>query len=97
MTTEINKEYEAAVKDGYTGTRSEYIASKKKKRNYWSEFGNICLSALIIGALINVCSSSFVDYYIEHKVSKVEHWTIIHLSVVVTLMTLHNVFKRKDA
>lgn len=97
MTTETNKEFEEAVINGFKGTRSEYIASKKNKRDYLGELGNICLTALILGTLINVCSSSFVDYYIEHKVSRVEHWTIIQLSVVASLMTLYNVFKRKDA
>ncbi|ARV77057.1 hypothetical protein PHABIO_426 [Pseudomonas phage Phabio] len=97
MTTEINKEYEAAVAGGYTGTRSEYIASKKKKRDYFNEGLNLLILSGVITLLFSVVGSAFVEHYIDKTSTKLEYWAIVNFSVLVGLLGAHNVFKRKDA
>lgn len=97
MTTEINKEFETAVADGFKGTRNEFIASKKKKRDYFSEIINIVILSAVLTVLISVIGSAFVDYYINHTSSKLEYWGIVNSSVLVAILGAHNVFKRKDA
>lgn len=97
MTTEINKEFETAVAEGYKGTRSEFIASKKKKRDYFSEAFNLLVLSGILTLLFSVAGNAFVEYYINKTSTKLEYWLIVNSSVLVGLLGAHNIFKRKDA
>lgn len=97
MTTEINKEYENAVKLGYPGSRSKFIAERKEHKSdmdKWVFPIHFMIAVLVITALVNIAGSSFVDFHINHTISKIEYWLITFSSIFIGLLTLVPLFKK---
>lgn len=94
--TDINKAFDAAVKEGYTGSRAEFILSLKSKQSFWFTVAQNVITAMLIVLLGNLAVDNYNAYRVTKEMGLASYYILSVVSVLLVLVSLRRIFKPVD-